>query len=240
MDVRAAALAALVQFQVTETTVGQALQRIADITQEAVPSADVVGMSMLGDDGQPTTAVYTEVDSPEIDRAQYREGKGPCLNAWRHNVVVRVSRSQDAAQEFPAYEEACRQHGVRSTLSLPMRAGKVAVGALNLYARVEDGFSADDESLAAELAAAGAAVLQNVSAYWTAFDLSAQLSEALNSRAVIDQAKGMLMAQTPGLGAEGAFELLRQVSQRENVKLRDVARRIVDRASPGAGSGESR
>lgn len=51
MDARAAAFAALVQFQVAETTVGDALQRIADITRGAVPAAAVVGMSMFGDDG---------------------------------------------------------------------------------------------------------------------------------------------------------------------------------------------
>ena len=229
MDARAAALAALVQFQVTETTVGEALQRISDITAEAIPGADVVGMSMFDDDGTPTTAVYTAADSPEIDAAQYREGKGPCLNAWRENRVIRVPRMEDKAAEFPAFVAACRQHGVQSTLSLPMRAGTVALGAVNLYARVEDGFSDDDESLGTELAAAGAAVLQNVSAYWTAFDLSVQLNEALESRAVIEQAKGILMAQSAGLGADTAFDLLRQASQRENLKLRDIAARIVDR-----------
>ena len=238
MDARAAALAALVQFQVTETTVGEALQRIAEITQQAVPAADFVGMSMLGGDGRPTTPVYTSHDSPEIDAAQYQEGRGPCLDAWRHNTVLRVPRVQDVADVYPAFATACREHGVRSTLSLPMRAGDVAVGAVNLYARVEDGFGEDDESVGTDLAAAGAAVLVNVSAYWTAFDLTAQLHEAMASRAVIEQAKGMLMAQNRGLTPDEAFVLLRSVSQRENLKLRDVARRIVEGPTePGAGEG---
>ncbi|HEX9969464.1 MAG TPA: hypothetical protein VGB03_04935, partial [Acidimicrobiales bacterium] len=77
MDPRAKALSALARFQVTEVSVGDTLHRIAEITQEAIPAAAVVGMTMLGDDGQPTTAVYTDEDSPEIDDAQYREGKGP-------------------------------------------------------------------------------------------------------------------------------------------------------------------
>lgn len=173
--------------------------------------------------------MYTDAESPEIDQAQYREDKGPCLDAWRGNVVLRVPRVRDAAQTYPGFAAACLQHGVQSTLSLPMRGGDVALGAMNLYSRSEDGFTEQDESLGTDLAAAGAAVLLNISAYWTAFDLSAQLNEAMASRAVIEQAKGMLMAQSPALTAEVAFTLLRAASQRENVKLREIAARIVER-----------
>ena len=229
MDARAAALLALSEFQVSQTTVGEALEGIADITLNAVTSADFVGMSMLGDNGRPTTAVYTDAESPVIDEAQYQEGKGPCLDAWRRNVVLTVRRMEHVKDVYPAFVAACQQHGVASTLSLPMRAGSVAVGALNLYARVPDGFDDEDESLGRDLAAAGAAVLVNVSAYWTAFDLGAQLTEALESRAVIEQAKGVLMAGSRDLTPDQAFGLLRQASQRENVKLRDIAQRIVDR-----------
>jgi transcriptional regulator with GAF, ATPase, and Fis domain len=236
VDPRAAALSALTQFQVTETTVGEALQRIADIALEAVPAAAIVGMSMLGEDGRPTTAVYTDAESPAIDEAQYRDEKGPCLDAWRHNTVLSVPSVADVSDAYPGFAAACLQHGVHSTLSLPMRAGAVAVGALNMYARVPDGFSSDDAALAGDVAAAGAAVLVNVSAYWTAFDLSAQLQEAMDSRAVIEQAKGMLMAASPDLTADAAFDMLRQVSQRENLKLRQVARRIVEGRGRTGGS----
>jgi transcriptional regulator with GAF, ATPase, and Fis domain len=237
VDARAAALSALAQFQVTETTVAEALQRIAEITLDAVPGADVVGMSMLGGDGRPTTAVYTDVESPAIDEGQYQDGKGPCLDAWRDNVVLSVPRIEDVAGTYPGFATACEQHGVRSTLSLPMRAGTVAVGALNLYAHVPEGFDEDDAALGRDLAAAGAAVLVNVSAYWTAFDLTAQLQEALESRAVIEQAKGVLIAQSRHLTPEDAFDMLRKVSQRENVKLRDVARRIVESRGSTADAG---
>lgn len=229
MDARAAALAALVKFQVTSTTVGEALHQIAEITQRAVPAAEAVGMSMFGPDGQPTTAVYTDEISPTIDEAQYQENKGPCLDAWRTNAVVRVPRAQDSAQSYPAFAVACQENGVASTLSLPMPASEVALGAVNLYSRIEDGFTDEDESVATDLAAASAAVLLNVSAYWTAFDLTSQLSEAMESRAVIEQAKGILMALTPGATPDDAFAMLRSASQRENIKLREIAKRIVDR-----------
>src|SRR5206468_5526714 len=126
----------------------------------------------------------------------------------------------------------CQEHGVFSTLSMPLVNGDDSIGALNLYARVAEGFNDDDESLASDLAGAAAAVLANVSAYWTAFDLSQNLSEAMKSRAVIEQAKGMLMAHVAELTADGAFDLLRKASQRENVKLRKIAQRIVEPQPP--------
>src|SRR5215218_8291587 len=228
MDARSAALSALAQFQVTETTVGEALHRIADITLESIPAADIVGMSMLDADGRAATAVYTDAESPAIDEAQYREGKGPCLDAWRNNKVYRVPQIAAASAEYPAFTASCQEHGIQSTLSVPMQAGDVALGAMNLYARVVDGFDDDDESFSRDLAAAAAAVLGNVSAYWAAFDLGVQLNDAMKSRAVIEQAKGMLMATSRGLSPDEAFDMLVSASKRENLKLRDIAQRIVE------------
>ena len=237
MDPRSRALSALTRFQVTETSVGETLQRIAEITVEAVSAAALAGMTMLGEDEQPTTAIYTDEESPEIDAAQYREGKGPCLDAWRYNRVIRVDRVEDWAETYPGFVTACADHGVLSTLSLPLVNGGNSIGALNLYSKITDGFDDDDEVLARDLAGAAATVLGNVAAYWSAFERGQHLDEAMKSRAVIEQAKGMLMAQTAGLDAEGAFDVLRKASQRENVKLRDIALRIVERR-PVAGDTE--
>lgn len=231
-DPRADALSALARFQVTDVSVGDTLTLISEITLAAVPTAAIAGMTMLGDDGQPITGVYTDHQSPEIDAAQYRDRHGPCLDAWRGGRVVSVPSVQRAAEEYPAFAKACAHHGVRSTLSLPMISGEVSIGAMNLYSFDEGSFDDDDITLGVDLAEAAASVLANVSAYWTAFEMSQQLSEAMASRAIIEQAKGMLMARTPDLSADDAFTLLRQASQRENVKLREIARRIVERRSP--------
>lgn len=75
------------------------------------------------------------------------------------------------------------------------------------------------------------ALLAHSAAYWGAFELTEQLQTAMQSRAIIEQAKGVLMAQTPGLDAERAFELLKAASQRENVRLRTIAARIVARGA---------
>ena len=100
---------------------------------------------------------------------------------------------------------------------------------MNLYASGKQAFDADEEVFGLELAIAASVLLVNATSYWEAIDLNEQLGHAMRSRAVIEQAKGVLMAQTPTLTAEKAFDVMRRASQRENVKLRDIAQRVMDR-----------
>jgi transcriptional regulator with GAF, ATPase, and Fis domain len=227
-DARSEALAALTQFLVTDTSVGDTLLRIAEITINAIPGADVAGITMLDDNGHPTTGVYTDKLSPEVDAAQYSSGRGPCLDAWHTRSVIRID-DHATQTDYPEFSAAARECGVQSSLSLPLVAVDKGIGALNLYSRKPHAFTSDDESLGLDLAAAAAVALANISAYWTAFELGQNLNKAMETRAGIEQAKGMLMAQAPELSPDGAFDLLRRASQRENVKLRDIAERIRNR-----------
>jgi GAF domain-containing protein len=219
----------LTRFLVTDVSVGDTLQRITEITLEALPSAEIAGITMLDDDERPITALFSDKRSPEIDAAQYDSGRGPCLDASREGRLVRLNDFDSAAARYPEFIAAARAHGVLSTLSLPLIAAERGIGALNLYSHQADGFSDADQDLGMALAASAAVVLANVSAYWTAFELGQNLSQAMETRGVIEQAKGMLMAQSPTMTADDAFDVLRKASQRENVKLREIAARIVAR-----------
>jgi GAF domain-containing protein len=231
------ALRALSQFLVSERSMGDTLLEVSRITVDAVPAAEMAGITILGDEGKPTTAVFTDPEAPEIDAAQYASGAGPCLDAWRQRRVVRLDDVAAAGDQYPDFSKAAGCHGVESVLSLPLVAGNDGLGALNLYARSAGGFTEEDEALGLELASAAAIVLANASAYWEANQLSEQLTQAMRSRAVIEQAKGVLMGRSPQLTPDEAFDVLRKASQRENVKLRDIAQRIVDRrGAPQAGA----
>ncbi len=234
-DARLQALRALSQFLVADVSLHDTLLRVSQITTESMPSAEMAGISLLDDDGRPTTAVFTDAESPQVDAGQYSFGRGPCLDAWRSKRVVRIDDMDMATVDYPEFAQLARDHGVRSTLSLPLVVDGEGIGALNLYARTPKGFSADDEAIGGDLATAAAIVLANASAYWGAFNLGEQLGEAMASRAEIEQAKGMLMAQAPGISADDAFEMLRRASQRENVKLRDIAKRLVKSRTLSAG-----
>ena len=194
------ALKALSQFLVADSSMGETLLRVSEITTDAMPNAEMAGIALLGADGRPTTGVFTDEQAPEIDAAQYESGNGPCLDAWRQGRVVRLDDMAVCAGQYPEFAEAARAHGVESSLSLPLLAGGRGVGALNMYARTMKGFTEDDEAVGMDLAAAAAIVLANASAYWEASQLNEQLTEAMRSRAVIEQAKGVLMARLPELG----------------------------------------
>ena len=118
-------------------------------------------------------------------------------------------------------------------MSMPLDLSGESVGGLNVYGREPGAFSEQDELLAKGFAVQASVVISNAQAYWAASELTRNLTVAMESRAVIEQAKGILIARH-GLGDDEAFDLLRQQSQTENRKLRDVATEIVDRARNAA------
>jgi GAF domain-containing protein len=153
-------------------------------------------------------------------------------------VSVPDLQGDEAQRRYPDFAAACANHGVRSTLSLPVMSQGSTLGALNLYAREPTSFSSDDEQALTAFGMTAGVLVANSKAYWGAYELSQQLDEAMSSRSVIEQAKGILMAGAPDLDADGAFEMLRRASRRENVKLRTIAQRIVERRPPPGQSGE--
>lgn len=217
-------LSTLSRFLIGDHTLDETLRRVAELTVDAIAAATLAGIT-LSIDGRPRTAVFTGQAALEIDEAQYETGEGPGLDAFRERRVFLV----DAIQEddrWPAFRAAALAHGFHSTLSLPLVVDKQSVGAMNLYARKPRSFQPADPDTGALFASQAAIVLANSQAYWDAQSLSERLGEAMKSRAVIEQAKGILMG-AQGCDEEHAFSLLVQASQRENVKLRDIAHRLV-------------
>ena len=223
-----ASLSTLSRFFVGDGTLEETLLRVSELTVEAVPPAALVGITMMVE-GRQRTAVFTDQAAPEVDQAQYDTGEGPCLDAFRRQQILAIDSATEDGP-WPAFRAAAVAHGIHSTLSLPMVVDKVAVGAMNLYAHEPHAFRPADRDTAAVFASQAAIVLANAQAYWDAYSLSERLGEAMKSRAVIEQAKGILMG-AQGCDEEKAFALLVQASQRENLKLRDVARRIVANAT---------
>ena len=221
------AIRAVSLFLIAEAPLGETLHRIAVVARDAVASATAAGITLLDERELPTTRVWTDELSPAIDQAQYADGTGPCLDAYREGRVIRVDDTRTAADRWPGYGAAAVERGVLSTLSLPLRAAGDTFGALNLYATHERAFDAVDESDAEMFATQVSVVLANARAYWDAFDLAQGLRQAMDSRAVIEQAKGKIMGGN-GCTPDEAFDVLVRASQRENVKLRDVARRVVE------------
>jgi GAF domain-containing protein len=224
-----AALAALTRIVVGRESLEQSLQRITDLACNHVAGADSVSVTVLKDDGRPRTAACTDGMALEIDLAQYESDRGPCLDACRRGTMVRVD-SVIASDQWPEFEMTALHQGIRSSLSIPLLVDDGAVGAVNVYAAVEHAWTARSEDTGSRLAAQAAIAVANVVMYHEAMETARNLQRAVEGRDLIGQAKGILMERHKITAAQ-AFEMLRDVSQRRNVKLRDVAQTITETGS---------
>jgi GAF domain-containing protein len=204
------------------------MERVCRQVVGAIPGADLASVTVLRD-GVPESLAWTEPHTLTVDRAQYDAGEGPCLEAARWGQMQRVTVSS-AAERWPAFADAAATLEVGSYLSAPLLIEDEYHGSLNLYGRQTHGFRALDAALLALYTTAAEAALRNARRYLQARGQVTQLQQALDSRAVIDQAKGILMA-AHRVPADEAFTMLVDRSQRENRKLRDLAETFVDQVT---------
>lgn len=206
---------------------GRVLQRSVEQVARTIPGADMASVSVLHDDSVTAETVASSSERVwAIDDDQYAAGDGPCLEAARTGRVVRVGVEQ-ATERWPEFARSARAAGVASYLSAPLSVDEEFAGSLNLYSEQPHGFGDLDEALLRLYTTAAAAAIGSARRYTQARDLATQLSQALDSRAIIDQARGILMA-THGIDEHQAFALLAQESQNTNVKLREVAAQLVE------------
>lgn len=200
------------------------LDRVVHAVRRHVSGCDEVGVTLLFDN-RPSTAAYTTVGTLEIDALQYRLDEGPCLDAarLRREVVASFAQRDD---RWPRFSEMVRRDHVQSCLALPLLSGEQCVGALNLYGNEPRAFDSVETSLARLAADRAADAIVAVVRLDGAQRLAGQLEQAMASRAVIEQAKGVIMA-VRGIDEHSAFDWLRQTSQSRNVKLRSLAENVV-------------
>ena len=208
------------------------LKQVSEHAVRVIPGVDMASVTLLQSDG-PETAACTHDTVFDIDADQYKVGAGPCLEAAATGRTVRLTVGE-AEERWPAFVASARQAGVFSYLSAPLVVDSEHAGALNLYGLHSHGFRETEATLVELYTTAAEAALRGAARYLAARALADQLRTALSSRAVIDQAKGILMA-VHRLTEEEAFALLVQRSQREQRKLREVAERFVA-ASTGRSS----
>jgi GAF domain-containing protein len=210
-----------------EETFEVTLQHIVDLAREGVAGCSMAGVTLL-ERGGPTTAAATSDVALRVDASQYSENSGPCLDAYRRQVFNRIT-STDTEERWPGFCRVAAAAGVHSTLSFPLVVAGDGLGALNLYSDVESGFDEIDERTGAVFAAHAAIALANARSYWRNEELRRNLETALETRGVIDQAKGILIARE-GFSAAIAFDVLKRASQRSNRKIHDIAQEMVDAA----------
>ena len=210
-----------------DRTLTDALTDITRIAAQGIPGAEATSITLIRDD-IPFTAAHHGEMSLAADELQYEHGYGPCVDAGRGGVFLRVDDMR-TEQRWPDYvAHVLTSTPVLSSLSIPLPYQGSSIGALNNYS-TKPGAFASPESLRAgtDVAEVIAVAVANADAHAQLFDQATNMRVAMESRAVIEQAKGVLMAQRH-VDADQAFEILREASQRYNRKLRDIAFGIVE------------
>jgi GAF domain-containing protein len=221
----------LSQVVLAERSLDDVLGEVTDIAARSIPGAESTSITLVRGD-RAFTAAHTGEMALAADELQYERGHGPCMDAGRAGVVLRIDDMR-TEERWPDYTARVVDVGVRSSLSVPLPYQGSSIGALNIYASRPGAFAtAESEEVATAVAEAVAVAVANADAHDRLAEQARNMRLAMESRAVIEQAKGVLVAQRR-LDPEAAFEILREASQRYNRKLRDIASGIVQSASEG-------
>jgi hypothetical protein len=215
-----------------ESGVVGVVERVVEAAHAIVPGADVVSVVLRNPDGRLDTVVASHPVAQKADALQDEVGEGPSHTAMhRTGVGAALGRLVGPDVTWPTFgPRAAGDLELGAVLATGMFPGGAPprFGALNFYSWSPDGLDAVDRDLALVLAAHAATAINAVQGRTASELREAQLLEALRSRDVIGQAKGVLMERR-GLTADEAFDVLRRTSQDLNVKLRDVAETLVTR-----------
>ncbi|OLT35017.1 histidine kinase [Rhodococcus sp. CUA-806] len=212
----------------TDSDLNAALRVLVSLARTAISGADSVGVSLTVGE-RVFTAVHSDARTLIVDQRQYEVGDGPCLHAARTGDIVRVDAIA-AETRWPVFVDAAREENVHSFLAAPLYGASTRFGSLNLYGEAPAAFSDADVATLTSLTGALARALGDYARFDRLRTEVAQLRFALEHRAPIEQAKGILMA-THRIDADTAFIRLAEMSQHTNRKLRDVAAEFVASAA---------
>lgn len=211
----------------SETPLEDVLRRVAELAKATIPGVEEASMT-FSRGGAGWTMTSTGPLATELDELQYAVGGGPCMDAGTGGEVILI-RDFRTDERFPDYAPKALSTGVGSSLSVPIPMQGNVLAAVNLYSVEVDAFDGVAIALAQTFASHAGVAILNAHEYATAAEEAANLRMAMESRATIEQAKGILMAQSR-CSPQRAFDILVAASQRENRKLRDIASDIVERA----------
>jgi GAF domain-containing protein len=208
------------------------LNDVAEFAVQAIPGVDGASVKLIDADScSPRAEAWAATPQfvRDIDALQYNVlNEGPCVTCMQSRRPT-VSGSIGSDDRWPHFGGHVARMGVHSVLALPLTIADAVIGAINAYAYRRDAFAEHAVQLGAQFAGAAAVSVYNAQLLASAQERTDRLQRALTSRAVIDQAIGIVRSRSGG-SAEEAFERLAKMSQAENVKLNLIAERLVEEA----------
>ncbi len=220
----AEALEQLSRLGLREHCMRSLLQSVADLAKEVIPGNLETSVSLLIND-RASTAVFTGQLAIDCDESQYGRGYGPCLHAASTGELVEIADAQ-VDPRWQDYMEHAVECGALSSLSVPLPITEGIAGAVNIYARTPHAFDGDSRSVATRFAGYAAVVTANMYAFEEIRDLAEHFERKVRSRAVVEQAKGILMERYE-LTADQASKALVRVARHTDTKVSNVADDLV-------------
>ena len=219
----------LERFAQTMTQTFEVNDVLAELADNVVTvlQASGAGISVATSDPRLQFVSATNETVVEIERAQDEQQNGPCVEAYRTRKAVAISKL-DELDRWPEYRAAAERCGFNSVVGIPIAIDEYRLGSLDVYDTESRIWSETDLRAAQVLANIATVYIRRAGQLAEARQLSEQLQLALDSRVVIEQAKGMIAKQRT-VSVDQAFHLLRSYSRRESMSLRDVAAEVVDR-----------
>jgi GAF domain-containing protein len=205
---------------------------VAEFAVQAIPGVDGAGVTLVDAcGGAPHAEAWA--GTPEfvrdIDALQHNVlNEGPCVTCMQTRRPT-VSGSIGSDERWPRFGGHVARMGVHSVLALPLMIANQVIGAINAYAYPRDAFAERAVQLGAQFAGPAAVSVYNAQLLASAQERTDRLQRALSTRAVIDQAIGIIRSRSGG-SAQEAFDRLTRMSQADNVKLTFVAERLVEEA----------
>jgi GAF domain-containing protein len=206
---------------------------ISDVLHDLVERVtDVLGVDYAGvsvqESGQLRFVTAVSEQAATLERVQEALQAGPCVDAWRSGEAVIIPDLRETPHRWGRYTQAASEVGIIAISSIPMRRDTENIGALDVYSSTRRDWSSDDLAVASTFADMATSYIVSASELDRQRRVNEQLREALESRIVIEQAKGMLAAER-GIPVDQAFEVLRRHARNNGVTLRSVARAVVSR-----------
>jgi GAF domain-containing protein len=181
---------------------------------------------MMGNDGRLRFMTTVTLPAADLERDHTRQRPCPCRNAYASGQVVRVSDVRQESGRWPEFSATASRLSLAGVAAIPMRLDNQIIGALNLYSSAPRAWSDESIAVAQVMADVATSYLVNASKLRQQQQLSEQLQEALESRVVIEQAKGIIAYQH-SFTVDQAYQRMRAHARNNNASLRVVAEAVV-------------
>ena len=200
---------------------------LSELTESVTAVLGLCGSGVtMAEEGHLRFVTAVSQASRELERNQEEQQAGPCREAYETGAVVRVTDVRKESARWPEFSATATRLSVAGVAGIPMRLADQIIGALNLYSPEPREWSDVDIAVAGVLADVATSYVVNASKLRQQEQLSEQLQEALESRVVIEQAKG-ITASRHSVTIDAAYQLIRGHARSNNASLRVVAEAIV-------------